>query len=250
MADFPALPLWTDAYLADLHPRLSLEEHGCMILMMQFAWRSEGCRLEDDDKLIARMLSVTLNRWEQRLRPVMKKLWTVSDGFWTQKRLTKEHQFVANRTANLSERGRKGGEAKALKQQQTGLPGPPPKQATGLAPTPTPTPMVETSVSTPHTPTNGKDIEAAFDSWWEQVIRKVAKKKAKALYVAIVRRGEATTANLLDGIIRYNASETVARNFIVYPSTWLIQARWTDRPDPPPPAPPPSPTIQAIRNVT
>ena len=138
MADYPALPLWTDAYLADLHPRLSLEEHGCMILLMQFAWRSPECKFRDDDKFIARMLSITVKRWKNKLRPVMEEIWTVENGAWEQKRLTKERQFVANRQQTMSDRGRKGGIAKALKPKETDLLEPDAKQTTSQAPTPTP----------------------------------------------------------------------------------------------------------------
>lgn len=120
MADFPALPLWTDAYLADLHPRLTLEQHGCMILMMQFAWRSPDCRLPDDDAKLARMLGVSRAKWA-KLRPVMAEIWNVKANFWSQKRLTKEHDYVVGRRERYSERGRKGGEAKALKHKESGL---------------------------------------------------------------------------------------------------------------------------------
>jgi uncharacterized protein YdaU (DUF1376 family) len=140
MAKFPALPLWTDAYLADLHPKLTLEEHGCMILLMQFAWRSPGCKLQDNNKSISRMLGVTKKRWVDRLRPTILTLWESKNGFLFQKRLSKEHQFVSSRVQNLSERGRKGGEAKALKQKETGLLELEIKQPLSLAPTPTPTP--------------------------------------------------------------------------------------------------------------
>ena len=68
MAQFPHLPLWTDAYLSDLHPRLSLEEHGCNILLMQFAWRSPACRLPDDDAYLARALGVSYKTLLQKIR--------------------------------------------------------------------------------------------------------------------------------------------------------------------------------------
>jgi len=136
MADYPALPLWTDAYLADLHPRLSLEEHGCMILLMQFAWRSPECQFRDDDKFIARMLSITVHRWRTRLRPVMEMLWMVENGQWRQKRLQKEWRFVRKKSQQSSA----AAQARWLKNNETDDADAPPPQCERNAPTPTPTP--------------------------------------------------------------------------------------------------------------
>lgn len=115
MADYPALPLWTDAYLADLHPRLSLEEHGAMILLMQFAWRSPQCRLPDDDKQLAKMLAIPEGHWKKKLRPVLGEIWKINGGFWTQKRLLREKDYVENRRTQQSEAGKRS----ALKRKKT-----------------------------------------------------------------------------------------------------------------------------------
>lgn len=143
MAEFPALPLWTDAYLADLHPKLSLEEHGCMILLMQFAWRSPNCQFRDDDRFIARMLGVHTNRWRARLRPVMEEMWTVENGQWSQKRLQKEWGYVRGVRAKRIESGRRGGLAKSRKNNKPALASLDICSSPAVAPTPTPTPKEE-----------------------------------------------------------------------------------------------------------
>jgi hypothetical protein len=42
MAEFPALPLWTDAYLGDTR-HLSQSEHGAYLLLLITAWRTPNC---------------------------------------------------------------------------------------------------------------------------------------------------------------------------------------------------------------
>lgn len=117
MAEFPALPLWTDAYLADT-AHLTNEEHGVYLRLLMFAWRTPGCSLPDDDKRLAIMVGVTPKKW-QTLRPVMESFWTIENGTWTQKRLTAERDFVEGR----SRAGRAGAAGrwgdKSLKRQDT-----------------------------------------------------------------------------------------------------------------------------------
>ncbi len=156
MADYPSLPLWTDAYLADLHPRLTLEQHGCMILLMQFAWRRPSCDLPDDDKQVARMLSISAGRWKTKLKPIMEELWIFENDVFFNKRLRKERDFVATKTQSLKDRGRKGGIAKALNNNETPLAGLHSSSSQNVAPTPTPTPIKDTS-------TNVEDAGASLD---------------------------------------------------------------------------------------
>jgi len=92
MADFPSLPLWTDAYLADTTD-LSAEEHGVYLLLLMAAWRTPTCSLPDDDTRLARMAKIGPKKW-RRMRPVMERFFTVEAGQWTQNRLLKERDRV------------------------------------------------------------------------------------------------------------------------------------------------------------
>jgi hypothetical protein len=42
MAEYPFLPLWTDAYFADTR-HLTLEQHGAYLLLIIEAWRRADC---------------------------------------------------------------------------------------------------------------------------------------------------------------------------------------------------------------
>lgn len=113
MAEFPSLPLWTDAYLADT-THLSTEEHGAYLLLLIAAWRSPECRLPDDDAKLARFVHATPRVWA-RLRPVMAPFFVIEGGFWVQKRLSKERKYVADVSAKRS----KAAHAKHLKNKET-----------------------------------------------------------------------------------------------------------------------------------
>jgi uncharacterized protein YdaU (DUF1376 family) len=111
MAEFPAMPLWTDAYLADTS-HLTTTEHGAYLLLLMVAWRTHDKRLPDDDKKLAKYARVTPGQWA-RLRPVLQEFFKVKDGHWTQGRLTDEAEAVRQHR----ERQSKAGKASALKRK-------------------------------------------------------------------------------------------------------------------------------------
>jgi hypothetical protein len=78
------------------------------------------------------------------------------------------------------------------------------------------------------------EIDTAFEQWWKQVPRKVAKAGAAKIFRRIIEKGEATPEELTAGVLRY-AAEVANREerYIAHPSTWLAQARWGDEPSRP-----------------
>ena len=104
MAEFPRLPLWTDAYLGDT-THLTTIEHGAYLLLLISMWRSKGTRLPNDDRLLARYAKLTPAQWA-RIRPVIMAFFTV-DGAWvTQRRLTEEAAAVRRYHRQQSDRAR------------------------------------------------------------------------------------------------------------------------------------------------
>jgi uncharacterized protein YdaU (DUF1376 family) len=113
VAEFPALQLWTDAYLGDtLH--LSTIEHGAYLLLLMAAWRTKDCRLPDDDRMLAKYARLTPGQWA-RIKPTIAGFYTIENGFWVQGRLTDERDAVRRK----SERGKAGADAKWLKHNKT-----------------------------------------------------------------------------------------------------------------------------------
>jgi uncharacterized protein YdaU (DUF1376 family) len=138
VAEFPAIPLWTDAYLADTR-HLSTEEHGAYLLLMMEAWRRPGCNLPDEDALLARLSGLSVARWAE-VKPVVMAFWK-RDGrskTWSQKRLSLEKGYVSKQSQLQRDRAAKRWTGKK-KDDATALP----DECRSDAPTPTPTPIVK-----------------------------------------------------------------------------------------------------------
>ncbi len=116
MAAFPAMPLYTDAYLADTR-HLTTEEHGAYLLLLMCAWRNANCALAEDDKSLARITGLTPARW-RRMRPRLTPFFDVEGGLWQQQKLTSIHADVAARVARNRISGARGGRALAAKRQR------------------------------------------------------------------------------------------------------------------------------------
>lgn len=120
MSKFPHLPLFTDAFIADTG-HLSAQETGAYLMLLMVAWRSPGCRLPDDDAKLARWARVSAKNWP-RVKASVMEFWTLADGFWTQRRLTKEHVSVSRRAEAARDNGSRGGRAKTLKTNEPANP--------------------------------------------------------------------------------------------------------------------------------
>jgi uncharacterized protein YdaU (DUF1376 family) len=115
VAEFPALPLWTDAYLGDT-THLTTIEHGAYLLLLMTAWRTRDCCLPDDDRLLARYARCGPQQWK-RLRVIIEPFFDVENGVWTQRRLTDERGVVERYRQQQVEKGKAGAVAKSLKRQ-------------------------------------------------------------------------------------------------------------------------------------
>lgn len=106
------MPLFVGDYLADtMH--LTRDQHGGYMLLIFAYWRS-GAPLLDDDGTLSAIARATLAEWK-KLRPVLVRFFAVSDGSWRHKRIDKELERAAKRTAERSKAGTNG----AAKRWQT-----------------------------------------------------------------------------------------------------------------------------------
>lgn len=88
MAEFPALPLFTDAFVADTE-HLTDAEAGLYLRLLMTMWRHPQCRLPNDDFWLSRKFRKTRKQIAAELRPIVQEF-CQCDGNWiTQKRLLK-----------------------------------------------------------------------------------------------------------------------------------------------------------------
>lgn len=132
MAEYPGFTVWTDAYLGDT-THLTTLEHGAYLLLLFTMWRAGGS-LPNDDKKLARYAKLSAGQWE-RIKETVMEFFTVDNGLVTQSRLTRELEFVRQR----SERQSRNAKAKVLKDNDPRVATAQPRHSHSPAPTPTPT---------------------------------------------------------------------------------------------------------------
>lgn len=162
MAEFPAMPLWTDALMADT-THLSTAEFGAYMLLLVAMWRSGG-KLPNDEKRLARFCRLDGKSW-LKVRDHVMEFFTVIGDDITQKRLQKEMLYVRNRSEAQSNRAK----ARYLKNNEVELAVADAGQAPGSAPTPTPTPIEDKKA--PAEPKKGTRIPADFEADLEFAMR-------------------------------------------------------------------------------
>ena len=226
MAEAPAMPLWTDAYLADTG-HLTTIEHGAYLLLLMTMWRAGGA-LPNDDKRLARFARLTMGQW-RRMKPTLMEFFDVSSDEIRQSRLTAEFEFVRRKRKSHNSHS----PSKSLKNNKVGSEKEDVSRA-GARVLPTPTPINKKKVSKDTSKKEPDPVEIAFEEFWVTYPRRPcdSKKAAKEKYRAAVRRGVApTTINA--GAQRYAASrQGEDPQYTKQAKAWLHQECW-DAPEVP-----------------
>jgi uncharacterized protein YdaU (DUF1376 family) len=119
MADFPSLPLFTDAFIADTG-HLNATETGAYIALLMAAWRTPDCSLPNDDVRLARMARCDARTW-RKIKAVVLAFWTIDGTQLRQKRLTREREFCHTSRKNKQKGADAANEAIALAKQLKSL---------------------------------------------------------------------------------------------------------------------------------
>lgn len=105
LAEFRALPFWTDAYLADTD-HLTDAEHGRYLLILIALWRAPEQRIPNDDAWLARKFRRSIERVRAELRPLIYEF-CKTDGNWIyQKRLSREAEHLKKTSTAQSARAK------------------------------------------------------------------------------------------------------------------------------------------------
>jgi uncharacterized protein YdaU (DUF1376 family) len=104
MAQFPALNVWTDSWLADTAhlPRVDRDIYFHLLILM---WRSPNCRVPNEIGWIARKLSCPEAEIPM-LQSVIREFCKSSGNWLTQKRLTKEYKLARVRSKLASDKAK------------------------------------------------------------------------------------------------------------------------------------------------
>jgi uncharacterized protein YdaU (DUF1376 family) len=115
MSEAPYMQLYVGDYLGDTR-HLTTEQHGAYLLLLMAMWSSEG-ELPNDESKLARMAGVGIAKW-RKIGPDVMEFFTVEGAFISQKRLKKEREKWELKSAARREAGKRGGDAKALKEKE------------------------------------------------------------------------------------------------------------------------------------
>lgn len=228
MTQFPSLPLFTDAYLADtIH--LSTVEHGAYLLLLISSWRVPDCTLPDDDKFLAKITRMRLARWKA-IRPIMEAFFIIENGKWNQKRLQKERLWVTSRHQTRIDNGRKGGRPSSPKplinneaDKATGYVSVKLNETEPKAPIPIPIPIPKEKKEF-----NKKNLRR-FDEFWKAFEWKRGIAGAQKSWAAI-NPDDSLADEIIAGAKRYAAwrkAETNQTSFKMAQG-WLTDKRWLD----------------------
>lgn len=140
MAEFAALPLFTDSWIADT-AHLTRIERGLYFDLIVLMWRTPECRVPNDMAWLMRRLQCAEN--ERETLSMIIEEFTVGDGnFRWQKRLKKEFDYVRknSKKQSVAAKSRWNKDKKHATAYAEAMPEQESWHGSGNAPTPTPTP--------------------------------------------------------------------------------------------------------------
>ena len=148
MAEFPSLPLFTDAIIADCF-HLTDEEFGRYMRIIIIMWRTPGCKIPADPAWICKRLRVDALAYAEHVQPIIQEFFKEDAGWWTQKRLMKEYLYVQALTQKRRDAANKRwGKSQPIdNKQKDGMQSI--CKADAPTPTPTPTPTIKESIDIP-----------------------------------------------------------------------------------------------------
>ena len=119
MSTHPYIPLYVDDYEAAT-AHLTIEEDGVYSRLIRLCWRTPGCSLPNDPAWIARKIRLSADDYDRVAKVVIEDLFVIQRGRLVQKRLKAEYDEISRKKSARAAAGKKGGDAKALKKNDSG----------------------------------------------------------------------------------------------------------------------------------
>lgn len=229
----PFMQLYVADYLGDTR-HLTTEQHGAYLLLLMTMWRAEG-RLPNCDKKLARIVGATASRWA-KIKADVLEFFEVDGESITNKRLMFELKKASEKSIKRAEAGTRGGAAKALKDNKTGVANASALSCHSSEPEPDTT---VTNVPVVITPTakgpDRKQVAEGFLAFWQAYpLKKGKDAAAKAFAKALTRIEEPDPLSVILAGIERCQREWDDPKYIPHPATWLNQGRWADEETPQP----------------
>lgn len=225
MSSPPFMQLYPADYLGDTQ-HLTTEQHGAYLLLLMTMWRLGGS-LPNDPVKLARIARVSPRRWHL-VAPEVMAFFDVEGDTVTQKRLVEEYQKALSISEKRSASGKRGGDAKALKNHDATV-----ANAKQL---PKHSQISDIRSGATHQ-TRAREPDG-FPEFWEAYPHKVGKPEAQVAYRR-ARLGEKVRgkpprpptdhAAIMAGLRRYAETKPADRQWL-NPATFLNGEHWADEP--------------------
>lgn len=234
MAKFPAMPIWTDAFIADT-THLSAAQTGALIMLLIIAWRSPDGKLPDDDAVLARYARMGKRTWLANKEIILAGWYQDELQKWCQPRLLDERK---NAELNRSQRVQ-AGRASALKyknRHSTSVVDPLQRNDNVPKPKPKPISSLRSDIEKKEKIKKRKksvlaETEKSFDEFWQSYptnqIPKGSKAKAKQSYLRLIASG-VPPAVIAEGSKRYGDYLRQSGAYSKHAVTWLNARGWED----------------------
>jgi uncharacterized protein YdaU (DUF1376 family) len=210
----PFMQLYVADYLADTTD-LTCEEHGAYLLLLLTMWR-HGAKLPNDPQKLARIIRVSPKKWAA-IWAQIGRFFVVDGDTISNKRLTREHQKAEEKSESRADAGRKGGQAKALKDKDTGLAKASFLPCHSLEPEPDNREVRELS----------KLNSCPFSDFWAAWPNKVSRKNAEAAWAKLSPADRADAMRL--AVPWFNAWRIAnPQASPIHAATFLNAKRWQD----------------------
>lgn len=191
--------------------------------------------IPDDDRVLARIIGISLEQWLRDASGIVRAFFRHKDGMLFHDRCDKILMQQDAKSHAQSEKSKKGAQARWNKIKHldaTGIPQAMPNYARGEEKIREIHTVDSKTIDSDHTKkTIAKKIEPPmFQSFWDAFPKQRRGSRERALIAYQKSLTRTTEEKIHEAVIRYAASDAVARGFAKGAAAWLNDDRWADEP--------------------